>query len=188
MNDDGWMEHNFGKHLEGFFKESQKRNLVQSKYVLILPATKNPDDPPLIFLRSWGYASNPERLHIIGLQSSGDPLLVFNDELALVDFSDVDGDGAREIIGYPCLSEGVSKHVGSYHPYQVFKIESPIQKAAVLSIPLTEQYTKQKYDGWAGPDCSDEYVIIWSEEKDKKPLVVSKEEFEEMEKAPPPAH
>lgn len=188
MNDDGWIEYNFGKGVEGFFKESQKRNLVQSKYVLILPATKNPDDPPLFLLRSWGYASNPDRLHIIGLQSSGDPLLVFNDLLYLEDLSDMDGDAAAEVIGLPCLIEGVGKGAGTYAPYQVYKIAFPIQKPAGLSIPLTEQYTKQKYDGWAGPKCSDAYIIIDPKDKTKKPLVVSKEAFEKMEKASPPAH
>jgi len=184
-NEDGWIEY-FNQKFPDIFEKLKEQNLVQSKYVLILPYSKKPDEPPLILLRSWGYASNPERLHIIGLQRSGDPLLLFNDELALVDISDIDGDGTSEIIGYPCLSEGIGKNAGTYQPYQVFKIESPIQ-IAVLSVPLTEQYTRQKYDGWAGPKCRDDYVIIRRKEENKKPLVVSQQEFDKMKKSSSPA-
>jgi hypothetical protein len=187
-NDDGWMEYNYGRHVKDFFEESEKRNLVQSKYVLILPASKNPDDSPLILLRSWGYASNPDRLHIIGLQPSGDPLLLFNDEFYLEDLSDMDGDGVAEVIGLPCFSEGLAKGVRTYAPYQVYKIAFPIQKLVGLSIPLTEQYTKQKYDGWAGPECSQKHVIVDREDKTKKPLVMTEEEFRKMGKSPGQAH
>ena len=191
-NDDGWMEYNFGEHnglkVKDFYSELVKRNLVQSKYVLILPMSKNPDDPPLIFLRSWGYASNPERLHIIGLQPSGDPLLLFNDYLVLDDLSDLDGDGVAEVIGLPCLIEGLSNGVGTYSPYQVYKIAFPIQKPATLSIPLTEQSTRQKYDGWAGPECSQKHVIVDRDDKTKKPLVMTMEEFEQARKSSVPAH
>lgn len=182
-NDDGWIEYNYGEKVKDFYTELVKRNLVQSKYVLVLPMSKNPDDPPLIFLRSWGYASNPERLHIIGLQPSGDPLLMFNDEFYLEDLSDMDGDGVSEVIGLPCLSEGVDKGVGTYAPRQVYKIVFPIQKPAAFSIPLTEQSTRQKYDGWAGPECSQKHFVVDRADKTKKPLVMTEEEFRKMGKS-----
>jgi hypothetical protein len=184
LNNDAWIEYSDQKFPDGYTK-LKEQSLVQSKYVLILPHSPKPDVPPLIFLRTWD-PIGPGRLHIIGFQRSGDPLLLFNDELALVDISDIDGDGTSEIIGYPCLSEGMGKNAGTYQPYQVYKIESPIQKA-VLSVPLTEQYTKQKYDGWAGPKCRDDYVIIRWKEENKKPLVVSQQEFEKMKKSSSPA-
>lgn len=184
-NDDGWVEYSDPKYPDVYGK-LKEHNLVQSKYVLILPYSKKPDERPLVFLRSWGYASSPERVHIIGSQPSGDPFLLFNQEFFLVDFTDVDGDGVNEIVGKPCLGEGVGSigsHAGTYSPYQVYKIETPIVKTAVLSASLTEQYTRQMYDGYAGPECSDEYATIHPKNKSIKPRVVAKEQFEKMEKA-----
>jgi hypothetical protein len=189
LNNDAWIEYSDEKFPDDFTR-LKRQSLVPSKYVLILPHSHKSDVPPLIFLRTWDPVA-AGRLHIIGWQASGDPLLLFNDELDLVDVSDVDGDGINEIIGRPCLGEGVGaigSHAGSYKPYQVYKIDSPIGKTAALSVPLTEQYTRQKYDGWGGPECSNDYVIIEPKDKTKKPLVVSKEAFEKMEKASPPAH
>ena len=186
LTNDAWIEYSDEKFPDDFTRLKQQ-SLVPSKYVLILPHSPKPDVPPLIFLRTWD-PIGPGRLHIIGWQPSGDPFLLFNQELYLVDVNDVDGDGMKEIIGRPCIGEGVGPDAGSYTPYQVYKIDSPIGKTAALSVPLTEQYTRQKYDGWAGPECRDDYVTIHPKDKTKKPLVVSKEAFEKMEKASPPAH
>jgi hypothetical protein len=142
----------------------------------------------LPFLPPRSDASNPERLHIIGLQPSGDPLLLFNDEFDMEDLSDMDGDGVSELIGFPCFSEGLDKGVGTYAPRQVYKIAFPIQKPAALSIPLTEQSTRQKYDGWAGPECSQKHVVVDREDKTKKPLVMTEDEFRKTGKSPGQAH
>jgi len=182
-NNNGWIEYVDHKYPD-IYTKLKDQSLVQSKYILILPASKNSDDPPLIFLRSWGYASDAERLHVIGLKPSGDPFLLFNNEFALEDFSDVDGDGIREIVGFPCLSEGVGLpgfDAGTYHPLQAYKINLPIQKTAELSIPLTERLTKQKFNGWAGPECSESYYILEPKNKSKKPMVVDQKQLENME-------
>lgn len=182
-SDDGWIEIANQKFPDAYTK-LKEHNLVQSKYVLILPHSQNPDVPPLIFLRGWDPIS-PGRLRIIGWQPSGDPLLLFSEEFYLVDVNDVDDDGIKEIIGHPCFGEGtgaIGSGAGTYNPYQVYKIEIPIQKTATLSTALTEQYTRQKYDGYGGPKCSDDFITIDSKDKSKKPLVVTKEQFEKMEK------
>jgi hypothetical protein len=182
-NSDGWIEYVDQKYPD-IYTKLKEQSLVQSKYVLILPHSKNSDDPPLVFLRSWGYASNAERLHIVGLKPSGDPFLLLNNEFALEDFIDLDGDGIREIVGFPCLSEGMELpgfEAGTYHPLQAYKINSPIQKPAELSIPLTERLTRQKYNGWAGPDCSQDHYIVEPNDKSVKSMVIDQKQFDSLE-------
>jgi len=148
LNNDAWIEYSDEKFPDDFTRLKQQ-SLVPSKYVLILPHSSKPDVPPLIFLRTWD-PIGPGRLHIIGWQPSGDPFLLFNQELYLVDVNDVDSDGINEIIGRPCFGEGVGaigSRAGSYTPYQVYKIENPIGKIAALSVPLTEQYTNKNMTG-----------------------------------------
>lgn len=183
------MEYNYGgEKVKDFYTDLPKRNLVRSKYVLVLPMSKNPNDPPVIFLRSWGYASSPERLHMIGLRPSGDPLLLFNAEFLLEELNDMDGDGVYEVIGLPCLGEGLGEGAATYAPRQVYKIAFPIQKPARLSIPLTEQSTRQEYDGWVGAQCDEKHVVVDRKDKTKKPLVMTEEEYRKTEKPPGQAH
>src|SRR5579871_3979721 len=68
-NNDGWIEYVDQKYPD-IYTKLQEQSLVESKYVLILTDSKNHDDPPLVFLRSWGYASNAERMHVISLKTS----------------------------------------------------------------------------------------------------------------------
>ncbi len=187
-NQDGWVEYNNKEDQSKVYSDLQKQNLVASKYVLVLPDSKRDGVTPLVILRSWGYASNPERLHVVGLQSSGQPIVLFNGEFDLLDLRDLDGDGFPELIGLPCMSVGVGRggsDMGTYRPYQVYKIAHPITGPATLSIPLTKEYTAQKYNGWAGPQCTDNFILVWSKDRNEKPRVVTKEQAGKLEQTTP---
>jgi len=185
-NDDGWIAYNSSEHRSRAYGHLQESSLVRSRYVLVLPDSERNDVSPLIVLRSWGYASSPERLHVIGFQPSGQPVVLFNGEFDLSDLRDLDGDGFPELVGLPCMSEGVGRagsDMGTYRPYQVYKIPHPITGPATLSIPLTKKYTTQEYDGWAGPQCTDDFILVWSKDRNKKPLVVTKEQADKLARA-----
>src|SRR6267154_339758 len=97
-NEDGWVAYNNQEEPSEVYANLGAKNLVKSKYVLVLADSRVAGEPPLVFLRSQSYASNPERLHVIGFKSSGEPVTLINKELSLEAFVDLDGDGRSEII------------------------------------------------------------------------------------------
>jgi hypothetical protein len=171
-NDDGWVESNNQDDPSEGYARLQNKNLVDSKYVLMVPASRRKRDPPLILLRSWGYASNAERLHVIGFQKGGKPVALLNEELDLIELADLDGDGNFEIAGAPCLSQGYGNDLSTYDPLHVYKIPHPITGPAVLSIPLSKTYNLRHYYGWAGPDCSEKIAVVLHPPGGGKPLIM----------------
>jgi len=158
-NEDGWIKH-ATEQQSPFYSAMRSANLVHSERVLVLSFSTF--EAPVMILRSWGYASDPERIHLIGFTRSGRPVLIFNKEFDVLRFEDIDGDGRAELIGTPCLSEALGDEVATYQPVQVYKISPEAAKPAVLSAALTRDYTLKKYDRYAGPECNGDYVAVFA--------------------------
>jgi hypothetical protein len=171
-NKDGWVKTNNQDDPSEVYAHLENKNLVDSKYVLIVPASRGKSDPPLVLLRSWGYASDAERLHVIGFQKRGKPVVLLNEELDLLELADLDGDGNFEIAGSPCLGQGYGNDLSTYDPPHVYKIPHPITGPAILSIPLSKNYSLQHYYGWAGPDCSEKLAVVLHPPGGGKPLIM----------------
>ncbi len=176
-NDDGWVEYqtNFQPN-EKFLKVN--KNLSQSSYVLFLRGSDG--SPPLAFLESWSYASDPERLHVIGLDSSGSPKLLFNQIFHIVEFRDLDGDGAAEMVGLPCFSQAWGDNLLTYDPLHVYKLETMPEPKLKLSLPLSQDYTLKHYYGWAGPDCREDVAVVLHPPGGGKPVIVKSKEAMRM--------
>ncbi|HEY3768113.1 MAG TPA: hypothetical protein VGN44_05525 [Candidatus Angelobacter sp.] len=178
-NEDGWVEYADPKFPDAYTK-LKEQSLVKSKYVLILPYSKNPNEPPLVFLRSWGYASNADRLHVVGFNQLGDPILLLNRELNLEELVDLDEDGHLEIVGLPWLSEEWGSGFLTYSPYYVYKLPSPVDGPATLSIELSKTYNLKNYYGWAGPEFNQKLVVIRHPPNGGKPLIMNADEAEKL--------
>jgi hypothetical protein len=179
-NQDGWVEYSSHDEPSKVYEGFKSQNLVDSKYVLVLPASRRNGDAPLVLLRSWGYASNAERLHVVGFQKSGKPIVLLNEELDLIELADLDGDGYFEIAGWLCLSQGYGKDLSTYDPLHVYKIPQPITGPAILSIPLSKSYNLRHYYGWAGPDCSEKLAVVLHPPGGGKPLIMSADAAEKL--------
>jgi hypothetical protein len=179
-NPDGWIEYDSKEQPSEVYAQLKERNLVQSKYVLILASSARKDEAPLIFLRSWAYASDAERLHVIGFQPSGQPITLLNAELNLEKFEDLDGDGSAEIIGRPCMSEETAPGFLTYNPYQIYKVPHRTIGPAVLSNHLSREYNLKHYYGWAGPNCTDQMTMVLHPPNGSKPAIMPTAEAEKL--------
>jgi len=176
-NDDGWVEYETDFQPEEKFLKINK-NLGTSRFVLFLRVTNGL--PPLAFLASMDYASDPERLHVIGLDAAGDPKLLFNQIFHLAELIDLDGDGTKEIVGLPCFSQTWGDNLLTYDPLHVYKFESTPQLELKFSPPLSQDYNLKHYYGWAGPDCSEELAVVLHPPGGGKPVIMKAEEAENL--------
>ena len=179
-NNDGWVEYNNQDEKSEFYAKAQKQNLTNSKYVLILPSAADKTGPPFIFLRSWGYASNAERLHVISFNPSGEPITLLNTELDMTDLVDLDGDGNLEIVGNPWMSESFGHDLETYSPYYVYIVSRPIGSPARVSVELSKRYNLQHYYGWAGLEPSEKLVVVLHPPGGGKPVIMRKENPEKL--------
>jgi len=175
-NDDGWVEYETDfQPQENFLKIN--KNLGTSKFVLFLKVTNGL--PPFAFLTSLDYASDPERLHVIGLDV-GDPKLLFNQIFHLAQLDDLDGDGMKEMVGLPCFSQSWSDNLLTYDPLHVYKLETTPKPELKLSLPLSQDYNLKHYYGWAGPDCSEDLAVVLHPPGGGKPVIMKTEEAKKM--------
>ena len=176
-NDDGWVEYQTDFQPEEKFLKINK-NLGTSKFVLFLPVTDGL--PPLAFLPSMDYASDPERLHVIGLDAAGDPKLLFNQIFHVFELADLDGDGTKEMAGLPCFTQTSGPDLQTYDPLHVYKLETTPKPELELSLPLSQDYNLKHYYGWAGPDCSEDLAVVMHPPGGGKPVIMKTEEAEKM--------
>jgi hypothetical protein len=179
-NNDGWVEYNNQDEKSEFYAKAQKQNLTDSKYVLILPSAADKTGPPLIFLRSWGYASNAERLHVISFNSSGESITLLNTELDMTDLVDLDGDGNLEIVGNPWRSESFGHDLETYSPYYVYTLSRPIGLPARVSVELSKRYNEKHYYGWAGLKPAEKLVVVLHPPGGGKPVIMRQEKAEKL--------
>ena len=177
MNDDGWVEYETNFQPEENFLKVNK-NLSTSSFILFLRTADGL--PSVAFLESWVYASDPERLHVIGLDAAGAPEVLFNRIFHLTELRDLDDDGSREMIGLPCFSQAWGNDFLTYDPYNVYQIPNPIDSEAKLSVQLSKEYNLKHYYGWAGAACSEKLAVVLHPPNHGKPLIVKSSEAEKM--------
>lgn len=159
---------------------SRHKNLAPSKYAYSLAPSASNQLKPLVFLVNAAYASDPERLYVFGLDSSGRPKVLLNTLFHIREFRDLDGDGVAEIVGWPCFSQGWGHDFLTYVPYQVYQLQSSPELDLKLSLPLTQEYNEKNYYGWKGPDCSEKLTVVLHPPGGGKPVVVPSKEAEKM--------
>jgi hypothetical protein len=137
-------------------KQLQRQSLgrMKSERLLMLPMD---GENALLFLIGYGYASSPGSLHVIELGPTGPPKeILYKKELGLEDVVDLDGDGRKELVAYPCLSQSYGAYLLTYDPMQVFKLDGGRLQP---SLALSKEYNLKHYV-WAGPECSEEFGVL----------------------------
>lgn len=178
-SDLGWVEYGSDYQPGEKFLRANK-NLSSSKYALILPISAESNASRLVFLFGDEYASDTERLHVLALDASGSPKVIFDRNFHVTEFHDLDGDGVSEIAGQPCFSQGWGHDLLTYDPFHVYQVITPAEMPARLSLPLTREYNLKHYYGWAGPDCSEDLAVVLHPPKHGKPVIVKASEAEKM--------
>jgi hypothetical protein len=167
---------------KGFEKQflSKNTNLAPSVYVYSLAPSQSADHKPLLLLTTWAYASDPGKLYVLGLDSSGHPKVLLSTLFDITEFHDLDGDGTAEIAGRPCFSQSSGNDVFSYDPFHVYQLQSSPEMELKLSLPLSQEYNLKNYYGWAGPDCSEKLAVVLHPPAGGKPVIVTSDEARKM--------
>ena len=128
--------------------------LPDSARVLVLPV-RGRRGTTVFALFGYAYASDPYQLILVGFDSTGYPRLLFRHDFDLQTVSDLDGDGATELIGRPALSERYGKCAATYVPFAVYRFAADrLQYSRILS----RQYNQAHYV-WAGPRASERITV-----------------------------
>ena len=130
------------------------RTLPDSARVLVLPL-HGAGGTTVFALFGWAYASDPGQLTLVGFDSTGYPRLLFREEFDLVDVTDLDGDGASEIVGKPSLSQAYGKCSATYDPFAVYRLSAGKVR---YDLALSKKYNEAHYV-WAGPKMSEEIEV-----------------------------
>jgi len=174
---DGWVR--FSSDSAALRAAVRKSNLVDTEYVLLMPAQGR--DRVLAFLFGWAYASSPGSLDVIELISGGSPRLILHrDELGLEALKDLNGDGTAEIVGYPCLSQEWGNGFLTYDPYHVYQLSSTRGNEAALSLALSKMYNLKYYYGWAGPNCREDLAVVRHPPGGGKARIMKKDDAEQL--------
>ena len=135
---------------------TESKTQIDPRRVLVLRESDS-DQKNMIVLIGYGYASAPGALWIIRLNENGPPYIALHKkEMGLRDVLDLDRDGNREIIGYPCLSEEFGNYLVTYDPFQVFNLAA---RRALYSLELSKLYNLEHYV-WAIRNCSEKYAVL----------------------------
>ena len=156
------------------------KNLAPSKYAYALAPSTAAKLPPLVFLVTPQYGSDPGTLFVFGLGASGHPKVLLKTTFHITEFLDLDGDGVAEIVGQPCFSQGWGHDFLTYDPLHVYQLQSSPEPELKLSLLLTEKYNREHYYGWAGPDCSEDLAVVLHPPGGGKPVIVKSKEAEKM--------
>ena len=128
--------------------------LPDSARVLVLPV-RGRRGTTVLALFGYAYASDPYQLILVGFDSTGYPRLLFRHDFDLQAVSDLDGDGAPEIIGRPSLAQSNGKCSATYVPFAVYRLAAErLQYNQILS----RRYNQAHYV-WAGPRSSERITV-----------------------------
>lgn len=159
---------------------SRNKNLAPSKYAYALSPSTAGKLRPLVFLVTPQYGSDPGNLFVLALDSASRPKVILKTTLHITEFRDLDGDGAADIAGQPCFSQGWGHDFLTYDPFHVYQMQSSPEPELKLSLPLTQEYNLKHYYGWAGPQCSEELAVVLHPPGGGKPVIVKSKEAEKM--------
>jgi len=146
--------------VRGFIIQSLVRdNLSRSPYFYLSPKLRGVGGRPMLIMFGWAFAGGPEAIHIIALDSSGYPFLVFHDTTFLLTaLADLDGDGRAEIVGLPTTSECGGCEDCTYAPYFVYHLPNSPHGSAKYDLKLSRAYNLAHYV-WAGPAPTDSLEV-----------------------------
>ncbi len=186
-NEESWVRYPTGAN-DGNGSFAQQ-NLVNSQYALLLPMSTSSKKRALLFLTGLPVGSTPAKLQVLQIDDDGSPKVIFYDEqFDLVDFTDLDGDGYPEIVGKPCFEQTREDGTETYAPFQAYKTPRDGAPKATLSIGMSGTYNRLHYYGWAGPECSDEFVIVKNPPAGGNPLIMKASDVAKfMQGGKPPA-
>jgi hypothetical protein len=132
-------------------------NLLATKSEYLVLATLGNTKKPvkLLFLFGYEYSSQPSMVHIIALDETGNPEIVFEGQLGIFGLTGMMKDGYAELIGYHGYS-GYTEHFGSnlmfesYNPRYVYAVSLNDSKVKIsFDTKLTEEYNTENYV-WKG--------------------------------------
>jgi hypothetical protein len=161
-------------------KKGAADNLLNSDYLYLTPKLKSSEGTPMLVMFGGGGGSSPGSLHVLSLDKTGYPIEMFssgNFELAAL--TDLDGDGASEIVGKRCLSQMIGTDLSTYDPYSVYRLPRARAGMASYSLALSKRYNLKHYYGWAGRDCREDVLVALHASKGK-PRIVSAKEVERL--------
>jgi len=162
---------------------AKTKNALASKYVFGLRTSISQIPHTFLFLVGWPFGSSPGSLHVLDLEATNPPAVVLRkEELELVGFRDLDGDGVPEIIGAPCMSQEFGDHLLTYDPLHVYAIKA--RGRTELSIPLSRAYNEEHYYGWVGPVCSEDWAVVLHPPGGGKPTIMKTAEAEKLQGNP----
>jgi len=151
-------------------------NLLESAYLYLTPKLKGIAARPMLVVLGSAYGGDPGSLNVLSLDKAGYPVEVFSsDTFKLESLNDLDGDAKSEIVGVRCLSQLWGTCFSTYDPYSVYRLPSSGVGKATLSLALTRKYNLEHYYGWAGPDCSENIVVVRCAPKGKPRVMSAKE-------------
>ena len=170
----------YDEGISGEMKHIAKRNLLPSPYLLMLPGAGKADSP-ILFLFGWAYASSPGSLRIIKLAKDEIPKeALYLESFEAAAFADLDHDLRMELVGKKCFSQGFGPDLLTYDPYSVFRFGDAQDAPMTLDLPLSEDYNKKNYLGWAGPDCREDVAVVPHPPGLGKPVILPTKEAEAL--------
>jgi len=185
--EEAWVKYSAGAN-DGNGSFAQQ-NLVNSQYALLLPMATHSKKRALLFLTGQAVGNTPGRLQVLQIDDDGTPKVIFYDEqFDLVDFTDLDGDGYPEIVGKPCFEQSREDGTETYAPFQAYKTPRDGSPKAIMSTGMSATYNRLHYYGWAGPECSEEWVIVKNPPAGGNPLIMKASDVAKfMQGGKPPA-
>jgi hypothetical protein len=161
-------------------KKLQNRNLSNSQYLYFSSDLISSDHIPTLILFCVGYASSPGAIHMLQLGKDGYPHEVFSGEFLILDITDVNQDGRKELVGLPALGEVWGRCYETYNPRYVYTYSDDPASPLKYSLELSEKYNRTNYYGWMGPHYSEKIVVVHCAPGKKKPVVMKLEDAEKL--------
>jgi len=149
---------------------------MSNKYFLVSPITETES---ALLLVGVGYASNPSKLTVITLKNDY-PEVIFNDEMDIYKYTDMNNDSIPDFILRPWLGEvyGPDNRFESYVPLFVYTLTKKNGHwKMIYDEKLSIQYTNDNLYGWAGREGSDS-LVVFKPKNENKPRVMKLKEVE----------
>jgi len=183
-NEDFWIR--FGSGVNEGSGSFAQQNMASSQYVLFLPLSNGDQKRSLLFLTGIPAGNTPGRLQVLQIDDDGSPRVIFyRDEFDLEDYVDLNGDGYPEMVGKSCFEKRTDDGLETYAPFQAFEVPRDIGGKVILSMGMSATYNRLHYYGWAGPDCSDDLVILKNPPAGGKPLIMKASDAAKFTQAKP---
>jgi len=135
-------------------------NLVKSNYAFLSGALRSARGEPLLLVFGFG-GEDPSSLQVFALDAKGVPTPVFEAESFYpVAFTDLDGDGQREMVGLHSFAQAYGSCQKTYDPYDVYRAPARAGDSMRYDSALSEDYTRKELGGWAGRKTREDVAVV----------------------------